>query len=251
MFSQEVFEILIYVYLGFTTFAHMFVPISGSATVTPFLALLTDSHRAVGIASFFFFLSGLIKITLFRKDIVLREVKALLPVSLIGAFLGATLLVAIPPQLLLLILFLFSAYFLYKRVFEKEKKETPETRANLFGSVVGLLSGFLQGAGMAGAELRAGYLYARKLDIMQVQATAPAISAGNFLLASLVLLHAGKLAVGDLTPLAYFFPFMWFGIWMGRKALLKIRGETRDRIVIGLMTFTTVSLAIKILSEVL
>ena len=106
---------LILVVLFLSTLFNIIVPISGSATVTPLLALLTDSHRAIGIASFFFFLTAPPRIFFFWKNIQWPEIRSLLIPSVVAAFFGALALVIVPERWLLIIILLFSVYFLFKK----------------------------------------------------------------------------------------------------------------------------------------
>src|SRR5688572_3872466 len=101
----------VYVALAISTILNILVPISGSATVTPFLVLLTTPHIAIGLASFYFFLSAIIRIFLFGKDIDWREVKLLFLPSLLAAFAGAYLVRFVPDRTLLVIVLLFTIYF--------------------------------------------------------------------------------------------------------------------------------------------
>ena len=111
-------KFLIFVILALLTFVNIIVPISGSATATPLLALITDPHNAIGLASFYFVLSGLVRIFVFRKHIRYGYIKNLLPISLIGAVIGALSLIEINPTILFIIIFLFLIYFIYKKIRE-------------------------------------------------------------------------------------------------------------------------------------
>src|SRR5688572_24640615 len=111
-------NLLIYVILALLSVLNIIVPVSGSATVTPFLATLTDPHTAVGLASFYFLLSSLIRIFLFRKLIHWEYVKKLLPISTVGAVLGALSLIQISDTLLLLIVMGFTLFFIYKKLLQ-------------------------------------------------------------------------------------------------------------------------------------
>lgn len=230
--------------LGASCFLNILVPISGSATVTPLLAVLTDPHRAIGLASFFFCLSGIVRVALFRTHIQWREVKILLPVSLIAAFFGALSLIALNETLLLLIVLGFTVYFFLKRV---EWIPTKKTSTYTVG-IIGLLSGFLQGAGLAGSDLRNGYLYGKKFDLAQVHGTTAVIGASNFLLASMVRLWTHQLTVPDLTPLLWLFPFIVVGSLLGRTVIYKLKKETTNAIIGGVMIVIMILLAQKIIA---
>ena len=113
--------VLIYVALGLSTVINIIVPVSGSAVVTPLLALLTDPYRAIGIASFFFFLSAIVRAYFFRRDIQWNEVRILFVPSVVAALVGALAVVAVPEQVLLLVILLFSIYFLLKKLVAERK----------------------------------------------------------------------------------------------------------------------------------
>lgn len=238
-------DLWIYGTLALSSILNIIVPISGSATVTPFLAILTDPHRAIGLASFYFFLTALVRLILFRKDIQWKEVKILLIPSMGMSAIGAAALVGVPDVSLLIVVFLFTIYFLYKRIYSKK-----DSKSSLTDYVVGLLSGFLQGAGLAGSDLRNGYLYSQGLNISQVHGTTALIGGFNFFVATAVRLNTGQLDILDLTPLIYVLPFIIFGVLIGRYLLYKLPQKVSDIIVILTMLLVLVFLGIKILKVV-
>ncbi len=218
------------------------MPISGSATVTSFLAILTDPHRAIGLASFFFLLSGIIRVWFFRKQIRWDEVRTLLLFSVPLAAVGALSLVSINEILLLSIILAFSAWFFLKKIKLVKKSETkPHTT-----KVVGALSGFLQGAGLGGSDLRNSYLFGKGLDIAEVHGTTALVGAANFLVATIVRLLTKQLTIPDLLPLVYLFPVILLGIVIGRKILFKLNKKITDAIVILVMLLIIIFLARKI-----
>lgn len=236
--------VLIFGLLGLNTILNIIVPISGSVTVTPLLALLTDPYRAIGIASFFFFLTAPPRIYFFWRDIQWHEVRALFFPSIIAAFFGALALVAIPARWLLIIILLFSVYFLLKKLSIIPKSKAPSPLLNHF---IGLFSGFLQGTGLAGSDLRNQYLYAQDLKLAEVHGTTAVIAAGNFLVATLVRLYTGQVTLPDITILLYLFPIIVLATWIGKMALYKIPNKISNFIVIGIMIAVVLLLTYKIL----
>lgn len=240
-------NVWVYFVLALTSIINIIVPISGSATVTPLLAILTDPHLAIGLASFFFVLSGIVRIYMFRKETKWEYIKSLLPVSIIFAAIGAFALVKINPLILLGIIFLFTLLFFYKKIKQTyfKKEEKPMNKFSAY--VVGVLSGFLQGTGLAGSDLRNNYLFSEKLTMAQVHGTTAIIGFSNFLIATLVRLNTNQLTIPDLIPLLYVFPFIIFGTWVGKKILYKIDKKTGDEIIILTMSLIILFLALKIL----
>lgn len=240
-------DLVIYLALAASSILNIIIPISGSATVTPFLAILTDPHRAIGLASFYFLLSGVIRVYLFRKNIQWHEIKILLPLSLIAAFVGSLSLVAINSTLLLIIVLAFTVYFFLKRVKVLSSANNQKIKPLYATSFVGLFSGFLQGTGLAGSDLRNSYLFGKDLNIAQVHGTTALVGASNFLLATFVRLYTDQLTIPDLIPLLYIFPFILVGTLLGRIALYKFSEKTTNAIVVVVMVAIIVFLSQKVL----
>ena len=119
-------NVFIYGFLTFTSFLDILIPFSGSATITPILALLTDPHTAIGLASFFFAISGIVRVFIFRKHIVWSEIKQLLPLSVLFAVIGASTLIVFNETVLLSLILIAVSYFFYKKiriVINKKRKE--------------------------------------------------------------------------------------------------------------------------------
>ena len=235
--------VLIYALIGISTLVNIIVPITGSATVTPLLAMLVDPHRALGMATFVFLLSAPPRLFFFWKDIQWHEVRALLLPSVIAAFVGAFALVVVPARWLLILILLFSIYFLLKKLRVIPKSDKP---ARLTNYLVGLLSGFLQGTGLSGSDLRNQYLYAQDLKIAEVHGTTAMIGGANFLIASLVRLHTGQLSLTDISLLLYLFPVIFLATWLGKGVLFRIPQKISDYIVISIMTIVVLLFAYKI-----
>lgn len=238
-------DLIIYGSLALSSFLNILVPVSGSSTVTPFLAILTEPHKAIGLASFYFLLSGIVRIYLFREHIVWTEIKALLPISIIFAAIGAYFLVVINPIILVLVILLFTIYFLFKKIISLKEKVKNKTH-KIIAPVIGIISGFLQGAGFAGSDIRNGYLYSRNLSLSQVHGTTALIGASIFTLATLIRLYTNQLTVPDLMPLIYIFPFILGGILIGRHVLYKINKKTSNMIIIFVMLIIIIFLGIKL-----
>lgn len=240
-------RIPIFIALAALTFINVIIPISGSATTTPLLALITEPRVAIGLASFYFVLAGLIRVFVFRKHIRFQYVKSLLPISLVGAVLGASSLIKIDSRLLYLIILVFLIYFLIKKVLElfsnQGSDKTPH-KQGLF--LVGILSGFLQGFGLAGSDLRNGYLYSKNLSIPEVHGTTALIGSSNFLIATLIRVYTKQLKVVDISILVYLLPFMVVATYLGKIALLKLNKTTSNYLVIVIMFAMAILLFMKI-----
>lgn len=162
--------------------------------------------------------------------------------SISAAFIGAFALVSVSPRILLSIVFFFTIYFFLKKINVLEQKKT--TRFTSF--FVGIFSGFMQGTGIAGSDLRNNYLYAQGLNLAQLHGTTALIGPANFFVATVVRLFTKQITVPDLTPLLYIFPFIVAGNILGRHALYKFSKQVTDFIIIGVMLAAIIFLGIKL-----
>jgi len=237
----------IYIALAITSLINILIPISGSAIITPFLAILTDPHTAIALASFFFFLGSIVRAFIFRREIKWKYVRSLLPLSFIGAIIGALALVKINTQILLIIILIFTAYFFYKKFQTLRKNEEKPTNKLTIHSI-GLLSGFLQGTGLTGSDLRNSYLFSERLNLPQVHGTTALIGATNFFIATIMRLLTYQITIPNLIPLLYVFPFIIVGTWTGKKLLYKINKKYADVLIIIIMILILFFLALKIVN---
>jgi hypothetical protein len=112
---EIVADLPIYLILAFLTFLNIIIPLSGSSTQTPLLTVLIgDANYAIAISSWLLMISCAMISFVFRKDIRKDYLWKLLPASVLGAILGAFLLMQLPNWLVTLVLFFLSVYFLYK-----------------------------------------------------------------------------------------------------------------------------------------
>lgn len=235
-------NIWIGIVLTFYTVLNIIVPLSGSATVTPLLAILTDPHKAIGLAIFYFFLSSLVRLYLFRKFIQWEEAKHLIIPSAIAVLLGSLSLVVVSTTILYVIVLSSAVYFLLKKLKIIEWERTRK----LTSPLVGVLSGFLQGTGLAGSDLRNSYLYSQGLSISEVHGTTAVIGSLNFFIATIARLLTHQMQLIDLTPLLYIFPFIVIGTLAGRLVLNKIDKKLADYIVIAVMIVMIIGLSLKL-----
>lgn len=108
--------------------------------------------------------------------------------------------------------------------------------------VVGLVSGALQGAGLAGADLRNGYLLSKNLTINEIHGTTAAMGGANFLFASIVRLVSGQLTVQAMLPVLALFPVIVLATYIGRHVSHKLSKVWQDRVALIVMVVALVLL---------
>jgi uncharacterized membrane protein YfcA len=246
-------NILIYLLLLALTIVNIVVPFSGAVTVTPLLAALTDTHRAIGIAAFYYFIGGgVIRAIFFWKDIRWEYVKRLLPGAVIGAVIGAFALIAISEVVVTVLLFGFVLYFLIQsiRAIWKTKNEEKKdgSYAKYSEGAIGILVGFLQGSGFSGSDLRNGYLYFRGLTVAEVHGVASVVGGFTFLAATLVRLGTHELTIPDLTIIMYLIPFLVIGTYVGKRIVHKLDRKYAQPISIFIMSLAFIAITIKLVN---
>lgn len=227
--------ILIGLLLGVFTLVNILAPISGSATVTPVLTGLVGAKDAIAVATVFFFLTCIPRIYLFRKFIRWDIVKTLWPISIVGALIGSILFIHISELIVSLIILGFLSYFLFQKIqslLGKKENKKPTRHGIAF---VGLFSGALQGTGLAGSDLRNGYLLSRGLSIANLHGTTAIIGGSNFLFASISRIVSGELTFQMAYPILLLFPVIVIATYIGRHLTLKLPKVWQERFAIFVM----------------
>lgn len=234
-------EILVYILLGLSSFLFVIIPVSGSSVINPLLSLIIEPHAAISIAAFFFFLNSTIKAFIFRKNILFKYVKGIMPISIIGSILGTLLVGFISEKLLLLVVLLFSVYFLFKsftNVFFHRTK--PQSTNKIVLSSMSLTSGFLQGTGLgSGGGLRKQYLLAQNISLAEMNGTTSFISAWILLISVIVRLATDQVTFGQLIPVLYIVPIIIISTLLGRTVLKRINKKNANIIILAAMIVIT------------
>ncbi len=195
--------LFVFLWLLITTFINIIAPLSGSAIVTPVTAFFIDPQRAIGIGAYLFFINGIHRVYLFRKEIFHEQqnitlLKRLLPYTIIGALAGGYLIVYINTQILIAIVIFTSLHFIYKAlkgIFSQKK--SLQKKDMLPESFVFLLTGFLQSSGMPGSDIRNNYLRT-KISELSVRGVSSCAGLINFFISGSILLLHNRLTHLDL-----------------------------------------------------
>lgn len=207
---------LVLLFLAATTFLNILVPLSGSAIVTPILTLFVDPHTAIGLASIAFLLSGIVRASLFWKSIMWNEVQMLIIPSIVASALGALTIGSLPTKYLFLVLFLATAFFFLKKLGLLHTR-TPASTVELQGIATGFASGYLQGSGIAGSDLRNAYLMANNLTINALHGTTSVLGFAVFATATLVRLQTHQLEISSVMYMMILLPFIIIATLLGKK----------------------------------
>ena len=235
--------IFIAILLGVYTIINILAPLLGSATVTPVIASIVGAKDAIAVATVFFLLTCIPRAYLFRNYFRWDIAKRLWPMSIAGALLGSILLTGLNETVVAIVLVLFLGYFIIQKIIQitaKDKKEKKPTKLGVI--IVGLVSGALQGAGLAGADLRNGYLLSKGLNIKEIHGTTSVMGGTNFLFASLVRLFSGDLTLQAALPVLALFPIIVLATYIGRHIALKLNKKAQDWLALAVMAIALVLL---------
>lgn len=237
--------IFIAILLGVYTIINILAPMSGSATVTPVIASIVGAKDAIAVATVFFLLTCIPRAYLFRRYFRWDIAKRLWPTSVAGALLGSILLTGLNETVVMAVIILFLTYFIVQKlrsVMGKNKKEKKPTKLGVV--IVGLVSGALQGSGLAGADLRNGYLISKGLNIKEIHGTTSVMGGTNFLFASLVRVFNGDLTFQAALPILALFPIIVLATYIGRHIALKLNKKAQDVLALVVM-FIAMALLLK------
>jgi len=228
----HIFEAIVFVSYSFLA---AIITAGGSMLVTNVLSLADiDLIKAAGLTSSYFLVNSIIGCYVFRRDIVWREVKNILPVTILGAFVGSIFLVNINPTILLSLMLVFSIRFIYKKI---KIIDTKEIVKDSFWKeqFIGLFAGSVTGAALPGGGFLSSYFASKGFTLSQMFGTLNFIIPFVFTVKVSVMLNAGLLVPSDFTGVAIAFPFLIVSNTLVRKGLIKLSKTTTDKITIFAM----------------
>lgn len=240
--------IYVYAWMIFTTIVNIVAPLSASTVVNPVTAFFTNPQRAIGIGAFTFFVTGLQRVYLFRREILSDStntalIKKWLPYSIIGAFMGGLTITYINERFLGIIIIVLSSYFIAKTIYHilSERKVIKEKHP-LSQLLIFMISGFLQGSGMQGADIRNNYLRTFVSEV-SVRAVGSAFGLVNFFIAGGVILLRNHLTKDDVIFIFALVPFLMLAQIYGALFLRRLQ-DRQAKILAVILSFLGVLLLV-------
>jgi len=226
------------------------IPLPGFSFFIPLLSTVMSTQGALTFATIYFLISSSIIVFVFRKYLRKDLVILLLPTSIVGALVGSFFSASLNEKLLTAVIFVFVVYFLIKKIraLGKPTTEARKTskRERHTVAFVGIVSGFFQGGGLGGGDVRNGFLYAKGLTIQEVRATTAAVGVGNFLMATITRGATGHIVIEQLWVFAAMIPLLVGATYVARHITTKLNPRIQNGIVVGLMVVAVGLLIIKL-----
>lgn len=209
-----------------------------------------DLVKATGLTSSYFLLNSIIVISIFRKDIVWREIANILPAAIIGAFIGSTILVNVGSMYLLVFMFGFSVYFIYKKV--KIVGTTTVRKDSVWKEkFIGFLGGAITGSALPGGGFLNSYFGSKGFTLQQMFGTLNMTLIFVWLVKVSVMLNAKVLVPEDFAGPLIAFPFLIGSNYIVRKGLIKLSKKATDWITIFAMALFSVYAFVVIIKSVI
>ncbi len=242
----------VYIWFAFTTFVNMFMTVSGSGIINPVTAVFTDPQRAIAIGGGIFFLSGLHRVYLFRKNILsdpknIGYIKTMLPTSILGALIGGSIIATLNIKLVAAVVIVSSLFFIFKTIktllVKTEIKDSTSYKSDI---LVAILTGFFQGAGMPGVDMRNNYLRT-VIPEVSVRAVSSVIGVSNFFVASAVIFIHTQMPASDFYFILSLIPVLIIVQVYGKKVLIKIPDKTAKLLAVSMSVVGVILVAYKYL----
>ncbi len=208
-----------------TSFINIIAPTSGSMFMNPITALFVGLPRAIGMGAFIFFLTGIHRVFLFRKEILsdkknVEILKLFVPLGAVGAFLGGLFVSFVPVRLLAWVIVVTSVYFIVQilRGIYRGQNAVSGMYTKTGIVSVAVLTGFFQGGGLPGSDMRNNYLRTI-LQEVSVRAVGSVAGLVAFFVSGMVILFHHHLFVRDLVFITTVTPFLIISQTYGKKVL--------------------------------
>lgn len=182
----------------------------------------------------------------FSRNADTGELKWMVPLCLIGAVLGVTLLVNLPRQATLLA---FGGFLVFYGVYTLRREEGVHLVSRLWAPVAGFSGGLMGTLFGVGAPPYAMYLSHRFTDKAQLRATLSSMVLMSTGIRTLVFAVGGLMLSDRLLMFALLLPFALGGLYVGNRLQGRISREQLGRFISGLVLLIGASVLIKALAQ--
>lgn len=234
---------LILVAFPAVTLAYMIFAMAGFGAVFitgPALAQAMPVSSMVPVLSLVDFGAAAITGTKLGRKIAFDEVKFIIPLMVIGSFIGIWLLLIIPPRPMM---FALGAFVLSYALYALFIKLPTGLIARIWVLPLGLLGGVFSGMFGSGGFIYVIYLSRRLDDRDAIRATQSFLITLSTATRAVIFLFAGVYNDLKIVFLALAcVPAMLLGTWLGHHITLRISKETFLRTIYGVLVVAGVSL---------
>ncbi len=218
-------------------------PVAGALTL-PLLSQTMTVTEAVGITLPLFIIADSFAIRLYWRKWDLNFIRLMLPAALIGVVMGITLLVNLPDEALRPIVAVLTLLLIAYKLGGETLTSHSYTPRKWHGYLAGWGSGFGSALANLGGPLATAYLL--------LQGFNPTSFVGTVTLYFTVLnwtkvpgyIATGVMDIELLLRVAWMFPVIPLGVWLGRKGVERFDTQVFDRLMTFLLFIAALSLLI-------
>ena len=234
-------EIIVALGISLGFFVQTILGFAAALVAIPILLQVKDLPDAIGLMSIFYFVFSLILVYKNRKEIDKNTVMPMLFSGVIGLILGISTLKTIHPLLLKKSLGIFIILYVVYLFFKDEKIKISKN----WGGILGFIGGFLSGLYGFGGPLFIIYIHSRIKKASIIRATViGTLGVINFLRVP-ILIYNDILNLNVLKQSLFVFPFFLLALFLGHQLYHKINEKTFNKMLIGFLLLSAISLIIK------
>lgn len=224
------------------------VPLPGFNFFVPLFGTVMSTNEAITFITVYFLINSSVIVFVFREYLQKEMVIRLIPGSFFGAIVGGLLSSSLNELVLTVVVLLFVLYFSVKKIHRIKRADKKKTtgREKKGAMLIGLVSGFMQGGGFGGGDIRNSYLYSNNLSLQQVRATTAAVGVSIFIVSLTTRAINNTFNLGHLWLYLFLIPIAILAAYIGRHLTTRLGTKTQNAIVLALMAVAVLLLIYKI-----
>lgn len=246
-----VFYIAVLVLMAVLAVLNAIVPLPGFNFFVPLFSTVMSTNEAITFITVYFLINSSIIVFVFKEYLQKNLVLTLIPSSFLGALAGGLLSSSLDELALTFVVLLFVSYFSYKKVRNIHKQNRPRKSSQKGTLGIGMISGFLQGGGFGGGDIRNSYLYANGLSLQQVRATTAAVGVSIFLVSLSARAMNGSFNLGHMWLYVFLIPIAIVAAYVGKHLTTRLGKNVQNTIVLVLMGLSVILLVYKLTSLII
>jgi uncharacterized protein len=213
------------------------------ALATPLMALVMPADQVIGLVLPILMIADIFAVAFYWRRWNSRLVWLLIPGTLVGVTIGMFFITNVPASILQIALGLIIMIFAVYKIFEKRiQKSLIYQPRSWHGVLAGTVAGFSSALAHIGGPPVTIYLLMQNVTPGVFNAT----SAIFFFILNWIKVpyywYAGLFNWEQIVQIAWLFPLIPLGVWVGRWASGKLNKEVFDWIIVGLLILTAVML---------
>ncbi len=216
------------------------------AMLTPLLSLIMPASQAVGLILIPLMVGDVIAVTFYWRKWDLNRIKLLLPMAIVGVFVGEFVLLSLANSgqnvIIKRLIGLFTIIVVIYKVSDSMISSLSYQHRPWHGHLAGWLSGFGSALANVGAPPYTAYMLLQKIDdpVIFLGTTSLFFAIVNIVKLPFVLSNSKVLDLHVLASILWALPLIPVGAWLGRKSLNYINPKLFERAMLVMLFLLSV-----------